>query len=486
MLWWAAEGSGAAAANRRTEEALARAKEALLVYASGWPRRDIVNSNDPAGTLRGPGLLPCPDRNDNGHADDGGCGSASGEGMAGQAARLGRLPYLTLGLPELRDGDGNRLWYAVSSQYKSLTAPAGLGLDSGPGTISIRSSSGALLHDGSLSAAHLVREGGVAAVIIAPGPPLARWLDARGSARSDQVRSCAGSRCDAIAANWLDIGWFSGGAEDNAGFRDRNTAPRAANVDGFIEGPIRSSSGEIMVNDRLLAITVEELQAVTMRRVADEVVRCLLQVARATGGRVPFPAPVCRSGQGEAPEDWREEAGFRFGRVPEPPFVASQAALASFPGRWPSGGDEACMLDGAGEASWWRTWRNNVFLAVSQRALPTGAGGPCVGVADATCLPVLDEGRVGPVERVSFAVIVSGPPLAGQDRSLPGRRFAAGYLEGPHVSLEGLNSGGLPAGCLSPSSRPGDACADPGDCPVVVRPGVHDAFNDFVVPVSLR
>jgi hypothetical protein len=42
----------------------------------------------------------------------------------GQAERLGRLPWKTLGLPDLRDGDGERLWYAVSSATRACsTAP---------------------------------------------------------------------------------------------------------------------------------------------------------------------------------------------------------------------------------------------------------------------------------------------------------------------------------------------------------------------------
>jgi hypothetical protein len=46
------------------------------------------------------------------------CGSLAGD--SGQAQRLGRLPWKTLGLPDLRDGHGERLWYAVSTKYKGL------------------------------------------------------------------------------------------------------------------------------------------------------------------------------------------------------------------------------------------------------------------------------------------------------------------------------------------------------------------------------
>src|SRR5512142_1165139 len=96
-----------AARDRATERALAQAREALVAYAADRPITAIV----------GPGYLPCPDLDGDGWAEST-CGSL--DGASGQADRLGRLPWKTLGLPELRDGDGERLWYAVSSKHKGL------------------------------------------------------------------------------------------------------------------------------------------------------------------------------------------------------------------------------------------------------------------------------------------------------------------------------------------------------------------------------
>jgi hypothetical protein len=92
---------------RVTEQALAEAREALLAYAADRPVNAIV----------GPGYLPCPDLDDDGWAEST-CGSLSGD--SGQEQRLGRLPWKTLGIADLRDADGERLWYAVSSRYKGL------------------------------------------------------------------------------------------------------------------------------------------------------------------------------------------------------------------------------------------------------------------------------------------------------------------------------------------------------------------------------
>jgi hypothetical protein len=75
-----------------TRQALAQAKEALI----GWS----------ATHQAGPGHLPCPSPDEKGMADTISCGSLT--------TRVGRLPWQLLGLPDLRDGNGEQLWYAVS------------------------------------------------------------------------------------------------------------------------------------------------------------------------------------------------------------------------------------------------------------------------------------------------------------------------------------------------------------------------------------
>jgi hypothetical protein len=74
---------------RATERTLAQAREALLAYAADRPIDARV----------GPGYLPCPDLDDDGWAEAT-CGSLSGH--LGQEQRLGRLPWKTLGLPDVQ------------------------------------------------------------------------------------------------------------------------------------------------------------------------------------------------------------------------------------------------------------------------------------------------------------------------------------------------------------------------------------------------
>ena len=79
--------------DRNSTRALATAAAALIGYAAADDNR--------------PGSLPCPDTDNNG----------SSQLYAGSfcPSEIGRLPWRTLGLPDLRDGSGERLWYAVST-----------------------------------------------------------------------------------------------------------------------------------------------------------------------------------------------------------------------------------------------------------------------------------------------------------------------------------------------------------------------------------
>jgi hypothetical protein len=322
--------------DRVTERALAQAHEALLAYAAERPIDAAV----------GPGYLPCPDTDDDGWAEST-CGSLSGH--LGQAARLGRLPWKTLGLPDLRDGSGERLWYAVSTRHKGLLncAASRECRDMSPatalGTITVRDPSGRVLHDGTLADPLRADEGGVAAVVIAPGPPLRR-ADGR-----EQRRDCGAGDC-AVAANYLDVAPARAGGEDNAAFVDRTDA-RAGNGDGFIAGPVAGEAGTA-VNDRLVAVTYAQLMPRVLSRVAHELAACV-------AASPAEPEPACGA------------------------IAAGRIAAAHL-------SDAACNAR-ASDPAWWTPWREHVLLA------PAAAGG----------LDVLDaEGRLI-ASRRRFALIAA-------------------------------------------------------------------------------
>jgi hypothetical protein len=123
------------------------AKDALLGYATTY--RDN-NSSDVFG------YLPCPSTYVGTNPDM--WGTADSTCTAGA---IGLLPYKTLGLPDLRDADGNCLWYAVSGSFKNSAQVPPLNWDT-QGQFTIVG----------MSVAPEQGDGGAAAVIIAPGAAL--------------------------------------------------------------------------------------------------------------------------------------------------------------------------------------------------------------------------------------------------------------------------------------------------------------------------
>ena len=132
---WLEAAARSSHAARRTEAALAAARDALVGYAASYPDQHAGRD--------GPGYLPCPDTSGNGSPNS-----------PCRAASLGRLPWRRLGLHDPRDGAGERLWYALDRRLRAN------GYKHRPLN--------------SETPADLVVDGrsGIAAVILAPGPAL--------------------------------------------------------------------------------------------------------------------------------------------------------------------------------------------------------------------------------------------------------------------------------------------------------------------------
>lgn len=201
--------AGVADSTRRekTRSALLEAKQALVAFAVTYPDRVIG---------QGPGRLPCPDTN----------GDGLGEAACGPNA-IGRLPWLTLGVSDLVDASGERLWYAVSNNFREN--PPAVPLNSlTPGQLSL---------DGVADSA---------AIIIAPGAGLA-----------GQARNVA----PGVTANFLE--------GDNA---DGDTNFVSVDAGDF--------------NDEVLAVTRQEVMQAVERRVARDII---LAMRRYYNGRGFFP-----------------------------------------------------------------------------------------------------------------------------------------------------------------------------------------------------
>lgn len=199
--------------DKTTNAALALAKDALIGYAAGDSNR--------------PGSLPCPDTNNDGSAQ-----LFSGSFCPSE---IGRLPWRTLGLPDPRDGSGERLWYAVSRDFsRNPSGAPALNSDTA----------------GQLTITGAAPANSVIAIIFAPGAVI-----------GSQVRDTANQNA---VANYLD------GGNEVSGTTTFTTAAASA-----------------AFNDKLLAVTSNALFTVVAARVAREA-RSVLQAFYSINGFFPY------------------------------------------------------------------------------------------------------------------------------------------------------------------------------------------------------
>ena len=364
-----------------TAAALAQAKEALIGFAEGV---NLISS------AARPGDLPCPDTDDDGQAQS---------SCDAQVKRLGRLPWKTLKLPDLRDGYGERLWYAVSTNFKNNTRIGNLNSDT-IGTITVRDASGTIVNNG-------VQFTAAIAVVISPGASITRQDGLV------QTRDVAGNL---NPKNYLDI---LVGTEDNAGFIESTT-------DGFIKGRIWDSSRNTVVNDEFVTITYSELMPLVEKRVREEVLACLTYYAANNDGRYPWAAKMDTSAT-PLPPAYSDDSNVLFGRLPDTPFVNTQTdggALSTMDDIW----TPECNIKSA--SGWWLNWKEMVFYAVAGGCKPSPATG-CSGTL------VVNPPSSTPDKRI--VVIVAGRRLAGvSGGQLRGNNAekgtAANYLESNNLS----------------------------------------------------
>jgi type II secretory pathway pseudopilin PulG len=221
---------------RHNERVLKEVKQALLQFAYNYPTLDGVA----AGT--GPGRLPCADTNN--------------DGLSNQCFSFGRLPWRegNLNLYDIRDADGERLWYAVSSNFR--TANGGIEINSDiSGRITIRDQSGNIIYSGLNPGA--VSKYGVAAVIIAPGRVTSRdgVMQNRAAANGENPYDLVADTDPGIidADNYLDLFTDSDGiVTDNAALEQNS------DTGGFILGPVNEQNTDF-VNDQIIIITAAEI-----------------------------------------------------------------------------------------------------------------------------------------------------------------------------------------------------------------------------------
>jgi hypothetical protein len=233
----------------RSMSALRKAKAALIAHAASeqWQLYKSLPTLPPAAYFQ-PGALPCADLDNDGDAD-----CAMGSSLL---SMIGRVPFKTMGIDDLRDASGERLWYALSHDFRKLqcSVPPAAPIT---GCTTINSDTlGQLTVTGMAPATQVV------AIVFAPGAPL-------------DLRAVGGPLQDRIAGpndptNYLEN--FNLG--DNIHFT-------------FTAAGLPTDTS----NDRLLVITQADLMAAVEPVVAANIerdVKPLLQAYYTQWGSYPF------------------------------------------------------------------------------------------------------------------------------------------------------------------------------------------------------
>lgn len=217
----------------KTAASLAQAKEALVSYA-------ISSENTGTASAR-PGNFPCPDTDaprTTGYGD---------ENTSCAAGAIGRLPWRTLGLPELVDGEGEPLWYSLSGNFRKSV---GIINSDNLGTLLVygRDGNTLLTPSGSEAVAIVFSTGGIV---------------------GNQQRSTTADKT--TATNYLDTA------------NGRNNAT--------VGGPFIATDKSNSFNDRLMMIRTRDFIPIIEKRVAKEF-KAILENYRAANGVYPYPAPL--------------------------------------------------------------------------------------------------------------------------------------------------------------------------------------------------
>jgi hypothetical protein len=221
----------------RTLIALAEAKQALIGRAVADDDR--------------PGSLPCPDAVTN-DADTTPNDGIADKLVAGHCpSYIGRLPWKTLGIADLRDEYGERLWYALSPKYRDDASAQPINSDT-PLVPEVAPFQDRLVYANS-TANVLVQQ--AVAVIFAPGSPM-----------GGQLRDATPALCTAtgtIIARNLCVGNYLDATDDV------NNAS--------LTGPYIAASKSGRFNDRVMPFSARELMPLVEMRVARELREVLLQ-----------------------------------------------------------------------------------------------------------------------------------------------------------------------------------------------------------------
>jgi hypothetical protein len=298
----ASDTNRAVRADQRTRAVLEEARQALI-------GRAVTDASRP-------GSFPCPD----------GDGDGSADLFTGSSCPtyIGRLPWRSLGIGDLRDDRGERLWYALSPAFRDHPLAPAINSDT-RGTLSVYSR-----EEGAPIASD------AAAVIFAPGAAVS------GQTRDDAAQPCSTSGRTVArtlcAANYLDA---------------QGKLTNASSAGPFVVAP-----PAVSFNDKLVVVSTAAFMPLLERRVALEARDALLEYRRTAACRC-FP-------WADSNGDGASDAGTSRGRIP---------VKNALPHDWPVGVLPAYVAA--------NDWARMLHYVVARKALE-GAGGACRTCSDPT------------------------------------------------------------------------------------------------------
>lgn len=386
-----------------TSGALAQAKEALISYAISYGDTHAAQVH---------GYLPCPDIDGKDLSSNPAEGSAKLSCGSKNVSSIGRLPWKTLELPPLRDGDGECLWYAISGTYKNNPKTDLMNWDN-DGLFEILDANGATVARN------------VVAVVFAPSVA----LDSQDRTPDGNAPLCGGNY---TAGNHLD---------SDATINNAAVSGSANAISQFRLGV------SAQINDRMIFITRDDIFNAIMRRadfvdparsplrlMTQKAAECLADYGRRNSAgssdkRLPWSGWLWPSATDYLTDsNYDDEDGRLSGRLPYRVNTSDSdsANLIASPYYQLASNGSNCpgVANWPAYYPWWTNWKDHLFYALADDFKPGGGSSSC-----GTCLSVNGAGAYAAV------VMFAGRKLSGQVRSGSADRLDfANYLEGRNLT----------------------------------------------------
>ena len=388
-------------ADQQTAQALAQAKQALIGYAATYRDRNADKVF---------GYLPCPDMSTAG--TEGSAETSASDCLKKDVTVIGRLPWRTLDLEPLRDGDGECLWYAVSGNFKANLNKTDLMNWDTNGLIEIMAADGAnFIAGGSGTSADPTMR--AAAVIFAPGAIL-----------PGQNRTPSGTSATEICGgNYDPTAYLDADAASTINNATVPPAPPPHVLTRFIAAmnSDHTASTSDAFNDRIAFITPREIFTAHVEKRADflpylhdpvsgmlkEVAECVAGYGNKGDGRLPWAAPLVYANYG-LNASYNDDPGLISGRLPK--YVDDSCSAT---------GGASCTLFDVNLCSnftdreeFWENFKDHVFYAVADAFSPDSTVAsdpdPC---STEECLTV--EGTPD----MAAVLIFAGKKQTGQNRN---------------------------------------------------------------------